>query len=97
MAPNVSLQSEHTPVYTSAFSGGTLDLRVYQEGSSGQECHTGSGLELDFLSVPLLLWVEALLGVMELKVMTMARRGAHLILVSGRMLLCWTALAVSGL
>ncbi len=26
--------------------------RVRQEGSSGQECHTGSGLELDFLFVP---------------------------------------------
>lgn len=26
--------------------------RVWQEGNSGQECHTGSGLELDFLFVP---------------------------------------------
>lgn len=86
----MGLNTSHTPVYTFAFSGGTIDLRVWQEGSSGQECHIGSGLELDFLFVPLLLWVSALLGVMELKVMTTPRRGEHFILLSGHIQLCWT-------
>lgn len=52
--------------------------RIWQEGGSGQECHTGSSLELDFLFVPLLLWVEAPLGVTVLKVMTTTRgRGSR--------------------
>lgn len=49
--------------------------RVWQEGGSGQECQTGSGLELDILFVPQPLWVEALLDVMELKVMRTTRGG----------------------
>lgn len=52
--------------------------RIWQEGGSGQECHTGSSLELDFLFVPLLLWVEAPLCVTVLKVMTTTRgRGSR--------------------
>lgn len=35
-----------------------MDLKVWQEDSSGQECHTGSGLELDFPFVPLALRAE---------------------------------------
>lgn len=39
-----------------------MDLKVWQEDGSGQECHTGSGLELDFPFVPLALRAESWQG-----------------------------------
>lgn len=57
------------------YNGGDKDLRIWQEGMPGQECHTGSSLELDFLFIPLLLWVGARLGVLELEVLLTTRAG----------------------
>lgn len=39
-----------------------MNLKVWQEDGSGQECHTGSGLELDFPFVPLALRAESWQG-----------------------------------
>lgn len=39
-----------------------MDLKVWQEDGSGQECHTGSGLQLDFPFVPLAQRAESWQG-----------------------------------